>query len=181
MAIANGFARMGKRVLLIDADMRRPSLHGRLSMPNEQGLSTLLTSHEPLASVAAKTQQSNLSVLVAGPIPPSPTELLSTPRLEGILQEAAANYDVVVVDSPPILGLADAPLMSALVDGVVFVVEAERSRRGSLKAALRRLRTMRPIVLGTVLTKFNPLKAGNRYSEYYGASYYQYEHKDESR
>lgn len=175
MAIATGFARMGRRVLLIDADLRRPSLHGRFSLPNDQGLSTLLTSREPLASVAAKTKQPSLLVLVAGPIPPSPTELLSTPRMEAILQEAASNFDVVVVDSPPILGLADAPLMSALVDGVVFVVEADRSRRGSLKAALRRLRAMRPVMLGSVLTKFNPLKAGNRYSDYYGADYYQYE------
>ena len=64
--------------------------------------------------------------------------------------------------------------MAALVDGVVFVVEADRSRRGSLKTALRRLRSMRPIILGAVLTKFDPLKAGNRYSEYYGYEYYQY-------
>ena len=175
MAIATGLARMGRKVLLIDADMRRPSLHGRLNLPNVQGLSTLLTSHEAITAVVAKAAQHNLFVLVAGPIPPSPTELLSTPRMEAILHEAASNYDVVVVDSPPILGLADAPLMSALVDGVVFVVEAERSRRGALKAALRRLRAMRPVLLGSVLTKFNPLKASNRYSEYYGSGYYQYE------
>ena len=150
-------------------------MHGRFELPNKQGLSTLLTSHEPLASVAAKTAQPSLFVLVAGPIPPSPTELLSTPRMEAILQEAASKFDVVIVDSPPILGQADAPLMSALVDGVVFVVEADRSRRGSLKAALRRLRAMRPIMLGAVLTKFNPIKAGNRYSDYYGSDYYQYE------
>ena len=67
------------------------------------------------------------------------------------------------------------PTLSALVDGVIFVVEADRSRRGSLKTALRRLRAMRPIILGAVLTKFDPLKSGNRYSEYYGYKYYQYE------
>jgi Mrp family chromosome partitioning ATPase len=74
-----------------------------------------------------------------------------------------------------VLGLADSPLMGGLVDGVVFVVEADRSRRGSLKASLRRLRAMRPLILGAVLTKFDPLKSGNRYSEYYGYDYYQYE------
>ncbi|MBS3929115.1 MAG: polysaccharide biosynthesis tyrosine autokinase [Sphingomonadales bacterium] len=177
-AIASGFARMGKKVLLIDGDMRRPSLHKRMDLPNERGLSTLLTSHDPLASAVAKSSQDYLSLLVAGPIPPSPTELLSTVRIEEILQEAAGQFDVVMVDSPPILGLADSPLMAALVDGVIFVVEADRSRRGSLKAALRRLRAMRPILLGAVLTKFDPLKAGNRYSEYYGYDYYQYESKD---
>lgn len=177
-AIASGFARMGMRVLLIDADLRRPSLHRRMDLDNEQGLSTLLTSHGALMDVVVPSGRDYLSLLLAGPIPPSPTELLSTARIEEILEEAAANFDVVVVDSPPILGLADSPLVAALVDGVVFVVEAERSRRGSLKTSLRRLRAMRPVLLGAVLTKFDPLKAGNRYSEYYGYEYYQYEAGD---
>ena len=174
-AIASGFARMGKRTLLIDADMRRPSLHTRAGMENQRGLSTLLTSQEHLADIQLPSGRENLNLVLAGPIPPSPTELLSTARVEELLQEAARSYDIVIIDSPPILGLADSPLMSALVDGVVFVVEADRSRRGSLKSALRRLRAMRPILLGAVLTKFDPLKAGNRYSEYYGYEYYQYQ------
>ena len=175
MAIASGFARMGRRVLLIDADMRRPSLQTRMNVANDRGLSSLLTSSDSLDQIAVRSDQPNLSLLPAGPIPPSPTELLSTARMEDILQAAARQFDVVVIDSPPILGLADAPLMSALVDGVIIVVEADRSRRGSLKSALRRLRGMRPVLLGALLTKFDPLKAGNRYSEYYGYQYYQYE------
>jgi len=180
LAIASGFARMGKNVLLIDADLRRPSLHKRLGVSGERGLSNLLTSHDPLSGIVQKSGQDYLSLVVAGPVPPSPTELLSTARIEEILQEAAGQFDVVVIDSPPILGLADAPLIAALVDGVVFVVEADRSRRGSLKAALRRLRAMRPILLGGVLTKFDPLKSGNRYSEYYGYDYYQYQSSDKA-
>lgn len=174
-AISSGFARMGKRTLLIDADMRRPSLHRRANLSNDKGLSTLLTSHAALTEVAIKIDKDYLSILPAGPIPPSPTELLSTARIEELLTEAAGQFDVVVVDSPPVLGLADAPMMSALVDGVIFVVESDRSRRGSLKTSLRRLRAMRSILLGAVLTKFDPLKSGNRYSEYYGYDYYQYE------
>ncbi len=176
-AIASGFARMGKRTLLIDADMRRPSLHRRANLSNDKGLSTLLTSRQPIAEVAIALEQDYLSVLPAGPIPPSPTELLSNSRIEELLREAAQNFDVVLVDSPPVLGLADSPLMAALVDGVIFVVEADRSRRGSLKTSLRRLRAMRAVMLGAVLTKFDPLKSGNRYSEYYGYEYYQYEDK----
>ena len=175
VAIAQGFARMGRRVLLIDADMRRPSLHTRMSVANNHGLSNLLTSSDPLDQTTVASDQPNLSLLLAGPIPPSPTELLSTARMGDILQAAAREFEVVVVDSPPILGLADAPLMSALVDGVIIVIEADRSHRGALKSALRRLRAMRPVVLGAVLTMFNPLKAGNRYSEYYGYKYYQYD------
>ena len=175
MALARGFARMGRRVLLIDADMRRPSLQTRMNIANDRGLSNLLTSSDPLEQIMVRSDQPNLTLLAAGPIPPSPTELLSTGRMEDILQTAARQFDVVVIDSPPILGLADAPLMSALVDGVIIVVEADRSRRGALKSALRRMRAMRPVLLGAVLTKFDPLKAGNRYSEYYGYSNYQYD------
>jgi len=173
-AIAASFARMGKSVLLVDADLRRPSLHRQIDYDNARGLSSLLTSHDPLSSAVLPSGVENLTLLTSGAIPPSPTELLSSLRLEQIIQEAARQFQVVIIDSPPILGLADAPTMAALVDGVIFVVEADRSRRGSLKTALRRLRAMRPVVLGAVLTKFDPLKAGNRYSEYYGYEYYQY-------
>lgn len=176
-AVASGLSRMGRRVLLIDADMRRPAVHRRAGLENGRGLSTLLTSHDALETAVVASPDKNLALLPAGPIPPSPTELISTARIEEILDEAASKYDVVVVDSPPVLGLADSPLLSALVGGVVFVVEADRSRHGALKASLRRLRAMRPQILGAVLTKFDPLKVGNRYSEYYGYGYYQYEGK----
>jgi capsular exopolysaccharide synthesis family protein len=165
-AISASFARMGKRVLLIDADMRRPSV------------SSLLTSQDALSVAVRPSAVPNLDVIPSGPIPPSPTELLSGYRIEALLQEAAAAYDVVMVDSPPVLGLADAPNLAALVDGVLFVVEAGRSRRGALKQAMRRLKAMRPIILGAVLTKFDPSKIGNRYSEYYGYQYYQYGHDE---
>ena len=92
-----------------------------------------------------------------------------------MLDQFASQYDVVILDSPPVLGLADAPALSALADGVVFVVESERGRRGALKTALKRLRSVHANLLGAVLTKFDPDKSGNRYSEYYGYSYYRYE------
>lgn len=177
-AMAASLARMGRKVVLIDADLRRPSIHHRFGLQNERGLTDLLTSTDPIESAVRATAQENLFVIVSGPIPPSPTELISSPRMELIVQDLACDYDVVVIDSPPILGLADAPALSALVDGVIFVVESERSRRGALKTALRRLRAMRPILLGAVLTKFDPSGSGNRYSEYYGYQYYTYEQSD---
>lgn len=177
-ATAASLARMGRKVVLIDADLRRPSIHHRFGLQNERGLTDLLTSTDPIESAVSATAQENLFAIVSGPIPPSPTELISSPRMEQIVQDLARDYDVVVIDSPPILGLADAPALSALVDGVIFVVESERSRRGALKTALRRLRAMRPILLGAVLTKFDPSSSGNRYSEYYGYQYYTYEQSD---
>ena len=173
-AIAQGFARMGRKVLLVDVDLRRPSLHRRLGLDNAKGMSTLLTHQDSVSHVIRSSGHQNLDVITSGPVPPSPTELIASTRMEELIGELTAHYDVVVFDSPPILGLADSPLMSALVDGVVFIIESERARRGSLKASLRRLRTMRPMLLGAVLTMFDPSKAGHRYSEYYGYEYYSY-------
>ena len=174
-AVASGFARMGRKVLLIDADMRRPSVHSRIGNDNRRGLSSLLVSDDPSGSAVISSGLANLDLVPSGPIPPSPTELLTSPRMALLLEEFAGRYDVVVVDSPPVLGLADAPALSALADGVMFVIESERGRRGALKTALKRLRAVNAVLLGAVLTKFDPDKSGNRYSEYYGYSYYRYE------
>jgi polysaccharide biosynthesis transport protein len=174
-AIAQGFARMGRKVLLVDVDLRRPSVHKRLDLDNEKGMSTLLTHQDSLDHVVKPSGLKNLDVITSGPVPPSPTELIASLRMEELIEEFGARYDVVVFDSPPVLGLADAPLISALVEGVIFIIESERARRGSLKASLRRLRTMRPVILGAVLTMFDPSKLSHGYSEYYGYDYYSYD------
>ncbi|GHC91802.1 GumC family protein [Novosphingobium pokkalii] len=174
LAMAEGLARLGHRVALLDVDMRRPALHAVIGIANDAGMSSLLTAQHSVDDVLRPTAHENLFVITSGPIPPSPTELISSGRLNAVLQELSARFDVVILDSPPVLGLADAPLMSAVVEGVVLVVQSNRSRRGSLKASLRRLRSMHPNVLGAVLTMFDASKMGNRYSEYYGYSYYRY-------
>lgn len=181
-AIAAGLARMGKRVVLVDADLRRPFEHKRHSLPNKQGLSGLLTGIETLNDAGMVHEVApNLDVITSGPIPPSPTELLTGPRLAGLLEALSSRYDCVVLDSPPVLGLADAPVMSAMADGVVFVIESDRGRAGLLKTALRRLRSMDAVMLGAVLTKFDPKHASNKYSEYYGYEYYRYSDTDTAK
>ena len=95
-----------------------------------------------------------------------------------LLENRPNGWHVVVVDSAPVLGLADSPELSALADGVIMVIEADRGRGGHLKAAVRRLRALRPIILGAVLTKFDPTKGSNSYSAYYGYDYYQYKAGD---
>ena len=177
LAIANGIARLGRTVVLIDADLRRPTLHRALpsaSRSNSVGLSSLLTSQNSISEVLQDSDQPHLKIITSGPIPPSPTELLSSNHLRAVLDELEQLFDVIILDSPPVLGLADAPLMSTLVDGVVMIVQSDRSRRGSLKSSVRRLRDMRNNVLGAVLTKFDPISTRNRYSEYYGYNYYHY-------
>ena len=176
LAMAEGFARIGISSLLIDADLRRPSLQRLLGVKGDKGLTDLLTGQMDPASVPQKVEHGDASydLLPAGPPPPSPSELIASPRMAQVLEDYAAKYDVVIIDGPPVLGLADAPMLAAISDGTVFVVEADRGRSGSLKAALRRLRSMEPHLLGAVLAKFDPDKAGNRYSAYYGNDYYSY-------
>jgi capsular exopolysaccharide synthesis family protein len=173
LAIATRLARTGKRVVIIDLDLRRPSLDRNANVDNSFGMSTLLTSRDAIEGVLIGSTVPGLWVIPSGPIPPNPADLLASPRLQAVIEELAALFDVVVIDSPPVLGLADAPLLSALVDGVVMVIEASRGRRGALKASLRRLRTMRANMLGGVLTKFDPKTSAHRYTDYYGQEYYR--------
>ncbi len=178
-AIASSFSRIGKRVILVDADLRRPSLHRRFNLSNDKGLASLLVSTEPVDSVLGATDQPGLSIITSGPLPPSPTVLIGSSRMQTVLAQLSREYDLVVIDSPPVLGLADAPLLAALSDGVVLVIEADRGRRGALKLALRRLRAMRPLILGAVLTKFDITKPIHRY--YANDEYYQYASETEGR
>lgn len=178
-AIARALSRVGKRVLLIDADMRRPSIHHRIGVANDAGISTLLTTPgADMLAVVRASDEPNLFVITSGPHPPSPSELLASPRMAEILEELAKHFDSLVIDSPPVLGLADAPVLSAIADGVAFVIEAESGQRGAVKAALRRLRAMKPTIIGAILTKFDPSKSSNRYSSYYGYEYYRYRSED---
>jgi capsular exopolysaccharide synthesis family protein len=182
MAVATGIARLGRKVVVVDVDLRRPSLHKGLDGPagdNAMGMTTLLTAQGTIDEVLRDTDVETLKVITSGPIPPSPTELLSSNRMHLLLEELKERFDCVVLDSPPILGLADAPLMAALVDGIVLVIQSDRSRRGSLKSSIRRVRGQHTSVLGAVLTKFDPTNTSNRYSEYYGYNYYQYSSKSD--
>ncbi|MEI6641215.1 MAG: polysaccharide biosynthesis tyrosine autokinase [Novosphingobium sp.] len=183
LAIATGIARLGRSVVLLDVDLRRPALHRAipsLAGDNSQGMSSLLTSQVSIDTVLRDTDVEHLKVITSGPIPPSPTELLSSNRMHQVLEQLTERFDLVLLDSPPVLGLADSPIMAALVDGVVMVIQSDRSRRGSLKASLRRLRDMRTNILGGILTKFDPTDMGNRYSEYYGYNYYHYTAKTDA-
>ena len=176
-AMAKGLARMGRRVLLVDADLRRPAMHRLAGVANERGLTDLLVSNDGLETAAVPLGEAGVDLIPSGPLPPSPSELLASPRMAQVLEAAAETYDVTIIDSPPVLGLADSPSLAAIADGTVFVVEAERGHSGQLKAALRRLRSVDPVLLGAVLTRFDPAAAGNRYSGYYGRDYYRYSAK----
>jgi polysaccharide biosynthesis transport protein len=154
-ALAQNFARGGKRVLLVDGDLRNPSMHRLVGVNNEKGMSNLLSGSAGLDAVIHKTGIDNLSFVSCGPLPPNPAELWGGDRIRVFLDEALAHFDHIVIDGPPILGFADAPILAATVGGTLFVLESKGTRRGQARGAMRRLKMGSARLLGVVLTKFN--------------------------
>jgi succinoglycan biosynthesis transport protein ExoP len=172
-AVAVNLARVGRRVLLVDGDLRNPSMHRIVGLGNERGMSNVLSGSSDLASVVQKTAQGNLFFISCGPLPPNPAELWGGDRLRQFLVEARNNFDHVVIDGPPVLGFADAPLLAAAVRGVLFVLESRGTRRGQARGAVRRIQVGHPNILGIVLTKYNAKTAS-----YGGYGYdYAYDYK----
>jgi len=169
MALARGLASLGSRVLLIDADMRNPSLHVALGLKRHKGLSNVLTGHASLEDVLLDTQILGVKAMTAGAIPPNPAELLASDNLNRTLKSALDMFEHVILDSPPVLGLADAPLIARAAEGTVFVIEAGRTRSSQARHALDRLLGVQAHILGAVLTKLDSRNSG--YGEGYGYTY----------
>lgn len=167
LALAQNLARVGAKVVLVDADMRKPSF--KTSLPEEMGLAPLLMSNGNAMDHVAATAIPNLSLLPSGPVPPNPAELLATPRIGAILAELSAHFDIVLIDSPPVLGFADVPVLSAICEATILVVEAGSVRRPAVLSSLRRLLAANGHVAGAILTKYNPRNGGYGYG--YGQGY----------
>lgn len=163
-AIAQNLARLGRSVLLIDSDLRKPAFK---SSNEDVGLSKLLTTDDLVMNHVVSTQHQNLSLLPSGPVPPNPADLLSTGRIRKIVQEAKQNFDLVLIDGPPTLGLADAPLLAAAGGNVLFVVESGRTRTRAIIEALNRIEVVGAHILGVCLTK-SGLRRGEGYGYGYG-------------
>jgi capsular exopolysaccharide synthesis family protein len=162
LALAQNFARLGKNVLLIDADLRKPAFVTNAG--TEVGLSKLLTNTESISSHVLKTESENLSLIPCGPLPPNPAELLASPRLHSILSEAAGSFDMVIIDGPPVLGLADAPLLGAACEGALMVIESGKTRTKAAVDAITRLKDAGSHILGAVLTKYRHQSGGYGYN-----------------
>ncbi|KAF1695290.1 GumC family protein [Pseudoxanthomonas koreensis] len=171
LALARNFAQLGKRVLLIEADMRNPSLHRSLAQRSDQGLSNLLAGAATLQDVIIDSGDARLDVILSGPLPPNPAELLSGSRLVSLLSIAAQHYDQVVIDGPPVMGIADGPLLASSADATMLVVDSGRTKISNAQTALKRLLSTRSHVIGVLLTKYDAKAAGYGY-QYEG--YYAY-------
>ena len=174
LALAINFAQMGKPVLIIDADLRNPVLHKMLGIENARGLSNYLSSNMGPLEAVHRTQIPNLFVMTTGPLPPNPVELLSSMKLLSLLSQFEEHFAHVIVDGPPVLGLADAIVLCNQVDNSVFVIESGKTRKGQAKAALKRLQQAGVYPLGVILTKIDA------YHDLYGyhSYYYQYAASD---
>lgn len=170
-AIALSLSRAKRRVVLIDGDLRSPSVHRVLGMSNDRGFSNLLAGSDDFDAALRATSHEHLSVMTSGPLPPNAAELLTGDRLEYILQALLTRFDNVVIDSPPVMGLADAPLIASRVEGTVFVVEAHGIRTRLVRVALGRLANAHAHILGALLTKFDSKQAHFGYGYEYGYGY----------
>lgn len=171
LALAQSIARSGKRVLLIDVDMRSPSQHAMVGVANDAGLSNVLSGKATSSDVILPSGYDNLFIVPTGPIPPSAPELIASARFDEMLRDALDHFDHVVLDAPPVMGLADAPLLGSKVEAVVFVVEFARTRRGTVQVAIDRLLSTRSNLIGVVLTKFDAKRSSSSYGYDYGYGY----------
>ncbi|GLR47033.1 GumC family protein [Sphingomonas astaxanthinifaciens] len=163
LSLAQNFARRGMSVLLVDSDLRKPAFRAA----NEDiGLTKLLTNDDEVLQHIAPTQFDNLSLLPCGPLPPNPADLLSTPRFGMILEEALMHFQMVIVDSPPVLGLADAPLIAHTCRNLLFVVEAGRTRTRQAAESLNALEASGAHFLGGLLTKATETSGNYGYYSY---------------
>ncbi|WP_418321086.1 polysaccharide biosynthesis tyrosine autokinase [Piscinibacter sakaiensis] len=170
LALAINFAQLGGKVALIDADMRNPTIHRSLGIGNSQGLSNYLSGHHPEGELLRPTEIANLFVMTAGPIPPSPVDLLTGPKLGELMEHLEAKgVEYIIFDGPPVLGLADAIVLGNQVNSVLYVAQASQTRKSHIKDAFRRLRMAGIVPRGVVLTKTTAQNtAYYTYDNYYG-------------
>ncbi len=172
LSLAMQIAQAGKKVLIIDADLRKASLHTNLELDNQLGLTNYLAGDAKPVDITNTTAVPNLYAITSGPLPPNPAELIGSSKMVALLSLAAEKFDQVVVDGPPVLGLADAPLLGSIADATILVVEVGGTRRDFAKGAAKRLRSTRAHLIGGVLTKVR--SRGHTYDYYYSGHSYQY-------
>ncbi|WP_203649334.1 CpsD/CapB family tyrosine-protein kinase [Secundilactobacillus yichangensis] len=159
------WAQQGKKVLFVDADLRRPTLHTTFGLTNTQGLSTILASNEDYHSIQTASAIENLTVITSGPIPPNPAELLNSNRMKNFLLSVENEYDLIVLDVPPLLSVTDTQVLAANVDGVVLVVRQGVAQRVAVKRSKELLNMVHANLLGYVL---NDVAPKNGYGYGYG-------------
>jgi succinoglycan biosynthesis transport protein ExoP len=173
--LAVALALGGARVMLIDADMRRPGLHRTMGLRNDVGLSHVLTGQGRIRDAVQRTSDPNLYVMTAGRTPPNPSELLSSARMKHLIANLKTSpFDWVIIDTPPVLAVTDAVIVAPYVAGLVFVVGSEMTRRAHAERAIEMIQSGKPNIIGAVLNRVDLNRNKYYYSRYYGYHYKNY-------
>ncbi len=166
--LAVALAQTGRSVIVVDADLRRPTMHKVFGVLNNLGLTTaILDSQTPLARQLQETHVPGVRVMTSGPIPPNPAELLNSQRMSNLIQALAEEADIVVFDTPPVLTVADAAILAPQMDGCMLVVHTGKTRRDTFIQAVEHLEKTNANIFGVVLNRLNPARGGYYYYQYY--------------
>lgn len=160
--LAITMAESGRKVVIIDCDLRRPSLHQVFGVADQPGLTSMVL-NEQLAPPLQPTSVANVSLVPSGPLPPNPAELISSERFTRVLGAIGTDADIVLLDAPPVAAVADATILAARVDGVLLVVDSGRTRREAGRRAAEQLQRVGAHVLGAVLTNVKAEREQARY------------------
>ncbi|MDT1957207.1 CpsD/CapB family tyrosine-protein kinase [Carnobacterium divergens] len=147
------YAKKGKKTLLIDGDMRKPTIHQTFNKSIFFGLSTSLTEDFKLSEICQKTEVDGLFVLTSGPIPPNPNELLGSKRMALLLNELKKDFDIVIIDTPPVTVVSDALVLAPQIDGIILVVRSRKTKKEKAKQAIEQIKITRTPIIGTVLNR----------------------------
>lgn len=174
--LALAMAEVGKRVLLIDCDLRKPSIHKKFNISNNKGLSNLLIGQFKFDDVAQKYTE-NMYILTSGTVPPNPSEMLASNKMKLFLEEAKSKFDYIIIDSPPVVAVTDAQLLSTMVGGVLLVVAAGQAEVAATLKTKELLENVKANIIGVVLNKAD-IAGGKKYGYYH--YYYGRSNKEKS-
>ncbi|KRE75566.1 CpsD/CapB family tyrosine-protein kinase [Paenibacillus sp. Soil750] len=162
------YAQEGKKVLIVDADLRKPTIHHYFGVSNRYGLTSAIVNRTQFDEFISETSIENLSLITSGPIPPNPSELLMSQKMTAFLEEMTARFDVIIIDSPPTLAVADAQILATKCDGVVMVISDGKVKRDMARKAIHNLERVQAKILGVVLNNKRHRKSDAAYYYYYG-------------
>src|SRR5665647_874969 len=169
--LAITMAESGMKVILVDCDLRKPSVHKKMGITNSIGLTNVLVQGVKKEDCVVKTDVNNLSVLTSGPVPPNPAELLGSKKMRDFIEELKNDYDLVLIDAPPVLAVTDAQILSTIVDGVIFVASYGEAQKNALVDAKHLIDKVGGKILGIVFNKV-PESVSGYYGKYYNCLLY---------
>lgn len=169
--VAVTYADQGTKVILMDADLRRPTVHKTFGVSNHFGLSGYLAGNASLDEIIQPTMVDGLSVISSGPIPPNPSELLTSSKMATLLDDLKEKADLLIVDAPPVNTVTDAQLLGARVDGTILVVPQGIAVKAGVRRAKKSLEIVHANILGAIMNRVTAQKSGGYYGGYYGGNY----------